>query len=242
MKKYNIKTMEKFKLNAVGEDASVRLRKNQNRNNIITFDKHKSNVVGVGVPDDPQSKYKYINKPMSNEISKYYNTFLKIEKDNKTGRSKDAQPLQVIKSNFGITLIALIITIIVLLILTGVTLNMVMGENGIIAKAQLAKEKTNAAQNDEEQKIFEISNQMYDIIDRSENNNTFTELFSSENGSHGTDISLTDSYKNYKKIQIFYKTIANSNFVIDYQSVVVNVEELQNQDNYIVLGRLWKRF
>ena len=53
MKKYNIKTMEKFKLNAVGEDASVRLRKNQNRNNIITFDKHKSNVVGVGVPDDP---------------------------------------------------------------------------------------------------------------------------------------------------------------------------------------------
>ena len=112
MKKYNIKTMEKFKLNAVGEDASVRLRKNQNRNNIITFDKHKSNVVGVGVPDDPQSKYKYINKPMSNEISKYYNTFLKIEKDNKTGRSKDAQPLQVIKSNFGITLISLIITIV----------------------------------------------------------------------------------------------------------------------------------
>ena len=142
MKKYNIKTMEKFKLNAVGADASVHLRKNQNRNNIITFDKHKSNVVGVGVPDDPQSKYKYINKPMSNEISKYYNTFLKIEKNNKTGRPKDAQPLQVIKSNFGITLIALIITIIVLLILAGVTINMLIGDNGILNKATIASEKT----------------------------------------------------------------------------------------------------
>ena len=51
-------------------------------------------------------------------------------------------------SNFGvqnkaITLIALIITIIVLLILAGVTLNMVMGENGIFGKANIAKEKTN---------------------------------------------------------------------------------------------------
>lgn len=42
----------------------------------------------------------------------------------------------------GITLVALIITIIGLLILAGVTLNMVMGETGIISKAQIAKEQT----------------------------------------------------------------------------------------------------
>ena len=53
MKKYNIKIFKKIKLNAVGADASVRLRKNQNRNNIRTFDKHKSDAVGVGVLDDP---------------------------------------------------------------------------------------------------------------------------------------------------------------------------------------------
>ena len=40
------------------------------------------------------------------------------------------------KSNKAITLVALIITIIVLLILAGVTLNMVLGENGLINKAQ----------------------------------------------------------------------------------------------------------
>ena len=176
MKKYNIKTMEKFKLNAVGTDASVRLRKNQNRNNIITFDKHKSNVVGVGVPDDPQSKYKYINKPMSNEISKYYNTFLKIEKNNKTGRLKDAQPLQVIKSNFGITLIALIITIIVLLILAGVTINMLIGDNGILNKATIASEKTKIENAKEIIKTAVLENEIYRKTGDAENTKEEKEL------------------------------------------------------------------
>ena len=47
-----------------------------------------------------------------------------------------------IKSNSAITLIALIITIIVLLILAGVTLSMVMGESGIFSKANKASEQT----------------------------------------------------------------------------------------------------
>ena len=167
MKKYNIKRLVKIKLNIVGADASVRLEKNQNRNNIRTFVKSKSNAVGVGVPkgitdlyshirsnnsempDDPNAKNKHINKPMSNDILKDYSTFLKIEKDNKTGR-RGRRPLQMPKSNFGITLIALIITIIVLLILAGVTLNMVMGENGIFGKANNAKNKTEVAQYEEE--------------------------------------------------------------------------------------------
>lgn len=53
-------------------------------------------------------------------------------------------------SNFGITLIALIITIIILLILAGITLNMVVGENGIFGKASTAKNKTEIAQYEEE--------------------------------------------------------------------------------------------
>ena len=52
--------------------------------------------------------------------------------------------------NSAITLIALIITIIVLLILAGVTLNMVMGENGLFGKANNAKNKTEVAQYEEE--------------------------------------------------------------------------------------------
>ena len=83
-------------------------------------------------------------------MSKYYSTFFKIEKDNKAGRPKDAAHIQEPKSNLTITLIALIITIIVLLILAGVTLNMVIGKNGIFGKASNAKSKTEIAQYEEE--------------------------------------------------------------------------------------------
>ena len=47
-----------------------------------------------------------------------------------------------IKANKGVTLIALVITIIVLLILAGVTIAMLTGENGILTQAAKAKEET----------------------------------------------------------------------------------------------------
>ena len=46
--------------------------------------------------------------------------------------------MKKIKSDKAITLIALVITIIVLLILAGVTLSMVMGDYGIILKARVS--------------------------------------------------------------------------------------------------------
>ena len=55
-----------------------------------------------------------------------------------------------LKTNKGITLIALVITIIVLLILAGVTIATLTGDNGILTKAQNAKEK-NAQKTVEEQ-------------------------------------------------------------------------------------------
>lgn len=42
----------------------------------------------------------------------------------------------------GITLVALVVTIVVLLILAGISLNLVLGSNGIIAKAKNAKNQT----------------------------------------------------------------------------------------------------
>ncbi len=54
----------------------------------------------------------------------------------------------------GITLIALVITIIVLLILAGVAIAMLSGENGILEKAAESKTKTENAQNEESQTIL----------------------------------------------------------------------------------------
>ena len=53
------------------------------------------------------------------------------------------------KKNKGITLVALVVTIVVLLILSGVSINLVLGNNGIIAKAKDAETKSaEAGQND----------------------------------------------------------------------------------------------
>ena len=50
----------------------------------------------------------------------------------------------------GITLIALVVTIVVLLILTGVGINLVIGDNGIITMAQKAKSEYEEAKKREE--------------------------------------------------------------------------------------------
>lgn len=54
------------------------------------------------------------------------------------------------KKENGITIIALIVTIVVLLILAGVSISLVINRNGIISKAEVAKQETEIA--DEKEK------------------------------------------------------------------------------------------
>lgn len=53
----------------------------------------------------------------------------------------------------GITLIALVLTIIILIILAGVSISMLTGQNGILTKAKEAKEKTEQAQKAEQTQL-----------------------------------------------------------------------------------------
>ena len=55
--------------------------------------------------------------------------------------------------NKGITLIALVVTIIVILILAGISVSMLTGQNGILNRASEAKEKTEIASEDERRKL-----------------------------------------------------------------------------------------
>ena len=84
-------------------------------------------------------------------------------------KNKNKLTSNVPTSNSAITLIALIITIIVLLILAGVTLNMVMGESGIFSKANQAKNKTEVAQYEEELRMCVLEIQ----ADEATNGTTF---------------------------------------------------------------------
>ncbi len=64
------------------------------------------------------------------------------------------------RKNKGITLIALVITIIVLLILAGVSIAMLLGENGILNQAQKAKVETRGATVEEECNLWKMNQKM----------------------------------------------------------------------------------
>lgn len=66
-----------------------------------------------------------------------------LKQSNKLRLNFPISEIQHLKVFDGITLVALVITIVVLLILAGVSLNMLIGENGIITKTQISKEKSN---------------------------------------------------------------------------------------------------
>ena len=63
------------------------------------------------------------------------------------------------KHSKGITLVALVVTIIILLILAGISIAQLTG-NGLFEEAKIAKEKYKNAQDDEEDKIAKYSNEI----------------------------------------------------------------------------------
>lgn len=67
------------------------------------------------------------------------------------------------KKNKGITLVALVVTIIILLILAGISIISLTG-NGLFEKARLAKEKQENAQIEEEKKLNEFKNLIGDQV------------------------------------------------------------------------------
>ena len=78
-----------------------------------------------------------------------------------------------VKEN-GITLIALVITIIVLLILAGVSIAMLTGENGILTQAQRAKQETEKSSEDELRRLtaLEASTNLENTTYKDENGQT----------------------------------------------------------------------
>jgi len=64
---------------------------------------------------------------------------------------------RIVKNKNGITLIALVVTIIVLIILAGISISLVLGNNGIITKAKDAKENTIIGQEKEQVELAYVS-------------------------------------------------------------------------------------
>ena len=84
------------------------------------------------------------------------------------------------KNQKGVTLVALVVTIIVLIILAGISINLILGDNGIITIAKKAKENTELAKIQEETELNELYYQLE------------TEGSNSENLPYDTMIKLTE--------------------------------------------------
>ena len=68
-----------------------------------------------------------------------------------------------VRANKGITLVALIITVIILLILAGVTLSILIGENGMITKSKQGVEKYKDKSTDEQWQLEDFEAGMEEI-------------------------------------------------------------------------------
>lgn len=78
------------------------------------------------------------------------------------------------KKEKGITIVALSVTIIVLLILAGISIKLVLDNNGIIGNAQTAKNQYIEAEANTEQGIGELSNALSSNLNHNRNNGTNT--------------------------------------------------------------------
>ena len=68
----------------------------------------------------------------------------------------------------GITLLALIITVVIMIILAAVTINVTLGEGGLVQQAQHAAEKTQDAAKTEQEQLDELQKELANILAENE--------------------------------------------------------------------------
>ena len=148
------------------------------------------------------------------------------------------QKNKLIKSSKGITLIALIITIIVLLILAGITVATLTGDNGIVTKAGEAKTASEDAKIEEEIQLAFIENEKHKSANlKKDMKDIIQPIFEKSYGSG--KITLEKSGKNYKvkvnNTKIVYR--------VEPDGTVKKYEEMAPTDVYgkLVNGTLYLR-
>lgn len=129
----------------------------------------------------------------------------------------------IIKRPNGITLIALVITIIVLVILAGVAISLTIGENGLLNKAKYAKEEYKLAQAREELEL-EILQVQTKIMEEQKRNATLEDLL---------NLIDTDKYD----IVLYYTPLA-SNEETQVKATYSKVKEISSGIMFVVDSKL----
>ena len=131
--------------------------------------------------------------------------------------------MENLKEYKGITLVALVISIIVLLILAGVAINLAIGERGIFNQSKLAVEKYKDAQNKEEEQLQIAENAMLGNIDTRGEETNNKALIDFSKGEQETNEKWITGKKIYTKI-IDIGTLPNSTA----KSVAHNIQDVED--------------
>lgn len=120
----------------------------------------------------------------------------------------------------GITLIALVITIIVLLILAGVSIAMLTGDNGILTQAQNAKEQTG--------KTSELEGVQLAVMSASMKNNGYAEVLDTDSFKQELQNQFGNEEVNVtpNKDGSFIVTINNRRYYVNDDKTVIDNENI----------------
>ena len=145
----------------------------------------------------------------------------------------------------GITLIALVITIIVLLILAGVSIAMLTGENGILTQAQNAKNKTDKATEEEKINMAVLGSSVTDngyaeVLEETSFRNELKNQFEDQkldvvaNGDGSFIVTVVDTNRKYYINDD--KAVINSDNIIE----ISTAEELANLSQDVKNGNTYE--
>lgn len=140
----------------------------------------------------------------------------------------------------GITLVALVVTIIVLIILAGVSITLVLGNNGIVTRAKLARENTDKAQEIESNILASYEYEMEHIASTRDSIEETLLFPSVEDGSSAyeveTEYNLNTSYKNYKYLLVEGELLGAPGSVAATSTMLVPTKNIVNVDTVVADG------
>ena len=141
----------------------------------------------------------------------------------------------------GITLIALVITIVVLIILAGVAINLTVGENGILTKAKQAKTDYNLAKEREELEL-EIANIQIEIMSEENRAATLNDLYARiDKNKYAIElkfdpVAATENVNTTPTYSIINKIGSKYYFTVDSKLVITDVETREPKVSYITFS------
>ena len=143
----------------------------------------------------------------------------------------------------GITLVALVITIIVLLILSGVAISFTIGDNGIFRKAQDATKIYENAQKNEKIEIDKVSNYINNYLNEDKEEPNITSVIEAiEKGTvFKENMIIYDEYNNPVKVPAGFKLATDSGTDVTKGIVIedVGTKNKGNQYVWIPIGKIY---